>query len=231
MVDEKEEEMKKKGDKDSEEGSEGEDNSEEDKEEVVEEVEEDNSEEDKVNEENKGEVSKGDSKEDEEKKDESKIGEDNEEKKSPVKKIHYLIAGIVLVALVFVYAGGGSVSGDVVLENHLEGICDDPEGDANDFYTKGEVKAGDDETGRVGFTDTCLKTFYDGRLDDIGLAFYFRSLAKYGAIDEEMTKDMDVLFEGYCPASLTQTFEEVDPFMLIATYKCPNGCEDGACIS
>jgi hypothetical protein len=203
---------------DEEKEEEAEDNSEKDKK-------EEDSEEDNSNEENRGEVSGGNNE------DGSRIGGNNEEKESPVKKIHYLIVGIVLVALVFVYANGGSVSGDVVLENHLEGICDDPEGDENDFYAKGEVKAGSDDTGRVGFTDTCLKTFYDGRLDDIGLAFYFRSLAEYGAIDEEMTKDMDILFEGYCPESLTQTFEEVDPFMLIATYKCPNGCEDGACIS
>tara|TARA_Y100000310_G_scaffold88080_1_gene85001 strand:- start:2892 stop:3512 length:621 start_codon:yes stop_codon:yes gene_type:complete len=159
-----------------------------------------------------------------------KIEDESEEKKGSVKKVHYIIAGIVLVIVVFAYAGS-SPTGNVVIENHLEGICDDPEGEVNDFYEMNMVWAGSDETGRVGFTDVCASSLYDGRLDEIGLLFYLNNIAKYVYFDVDMSKDPNMLLEGYCPESLTQNYEEVDPFMLIATYKCPNGCEDGVCIS
>jgi len=154
----------------------------------------------------------------------------NENKKQDSrKKYHYIIAGLAIVVLIYVYIQGNSFTANIV-GNHLEGICDDVEGLENEIYSKNQVLVGSDETGRIGFTDICLKEMYDGRLDEVGLLFYLNNIAKYVQFDSNMAKDMDVLLEGFCPESLNQNLDEINPFMLITPYKCPKGCDNGACI-
>jgi len=146
-------------------------------------------------------------------------------KKRVDKKYYYVILILVIIVAVFYfnYSNKG-------LKNNLDGICDDPEGKINDFYSQNMVKSGSDETGRVGFTDICLKDL-EKNLDSINLQIYLNKVYNFGGIKSSDKLDENVLLEGYCPKNIPNEFSKVDPMMMISYYRCPNGCSEGACIS
>jgi len=146
-------------------------------------------------------------------------------KKGIDKKYYYAVLILLLIGVVLYFNYS-----DKNLKNNLNGICNDPEGKVNDFYSRSMVQSGSDETGRVGFTDICLKDL-EKNLDSINLQIYLNKIYNFGGIKSSDKLDENVLLEGYCPESIPNEFSEVNPMMMISYYRCPNGCSEGACIS
>jgi hypothetical protein len=140
----------------------------------------------------------------------------------------YIILAIIAIVLVFYYTGGNFINEKI--PNINNDVCNDPEGEINDLFSQGQVMAGSDEIGRVGFTDTCLSTAYDGRLDQLGLQIYLSKLGEAGVLNEDNKDNMNILLEAYCPEVLPDNINEITPFSLITAYECPNGCVEGRCI-
>ena len=114
----------------------------------------------------------------------------------------------------------------------LEQLIESPEGESAKrymhHYSMPPYSVG--ETGRVGFTDICLKDL-EKNLDSINLQIYLNKIYNFGGIKSSDKLDENVLLEGYCPESIPNRFSEVNPMMMISYYRCPNGCSEGACIS
>jgi len=157
--------------------------------------------------------------------DEKKIDEKKIDEKKIDKKIYFVIA-ITLIIFLIIYINYPT---EKILKNNLDGICNDPEGKINDFYSKNTVNSGSDETGRIGFTDTCLKEL-SNNIDEVNLQVYLNRVYNFGGIDKDEVTSERGLLEGYCPDNIPKEFSEVNPFMMIKYYNCPNGCFEGACV-
>jgi len=130
--------------------------------------------------------------------------------------------GLVLIGFLFLLVG-------LSIFVYADTSCTDSDGKVDDYLTKGSVVVEEEGIGSLTVEDYCLSDllvlaneyeFYQNMVDAMILE---------GVFGPGQLNDENILIEAYCPTGIENNISEW--FMYYHTYSCPNGCEEGACIS